>query len=357
MIKVLIADDSSFMRRELTRIMSQDPDIDVVGTAYDGEDVLTKIDRFQPDVVTLDVEMPRMNGITALKHIMIMKPLPVLMISSLTQRGAETTLEALRLGAVDVIAKPSGNISLDIKNQEAEIIEKIKAAASVDCSKIQRIPEGKVIEKKKTSDHIHMYEFPQSAGQCKTVIAIGVSTGGPNTLMNIIPSLPADLPAPVLIVQHMPPMFTKSFAERLDRSSQLHVKEAEDKDQLVNGVVYVAPGDFHMTVHKSGKYLCLSKEPAGTLHRPSVDVMMDSVADVFKGKCVGVILTGMGKDGARALKRLHDYGAKTIGESEASAIVYGMPREAAQLGAVDYVLHNTKIASKIIDLIKTATTV
>ncbi|MEW6535629.1 MAG: chemotaxis response regulator protein-glutamate methylesterase [Candidatus Auribacterota bacterium] len=357
MIKVLIADDSSFMRRELTRIMSQDPDIDVVGTAYDGEDVLAKIDRFQPDVVTLDVEMPRMNGITALKHIMIMKPLPVLMISSLTQRGAETTLEALRLGAVDVIAKPSGNISLDIKNQEAEIIEKIKAAASVDCSKIQRIPEGKVIEKKKTSDHIHMHEFPQSAGQCKTVIAIGVSTGGPNTLMNIIPSLPADLPAPVLIVQHMPPLFTKSFAERLDRSSQLHVKEAEDKDQLVNGVVYVAPGDFHMTVHKSGKYLSLSKEPAGTLHRPSVDVMMDSVADVFKGKCVGVILTGMGKDGARALKRLHDYGAKTIGESEASAIVYGMPREAAQLGAVDYVLHNTKIASKIIDLIKTATTI
>ncbi|MCD6459819.1 chemotaxis response regulator protein-glutamate methylesterase [bacterium] len=344
MIKVLIVDDSSFMRQELTRIISSDPQIEVIGTAFDGVQALKKAEELKPDVITLDIEMPQMDGLTALKHIMISNPTPVVIISSITQRGAEQTLEAMRLGAIEIIAKPSGTISLDIKEQSEIIKAKIKAAANVDCAKFRQAPVIKPVTAKKPE-----FKLSEKA-VCSHIIAIGVSTGGPNTLLNIIPKLPADLPACVLIVQHMPPVFTKSFADRLNNISNMFVTEASDGNYLRDGTVYVAPGGLHMTASKRNR-IDISEKPGGTLHRPSVDVMMNSVADVFADNATGVILTGMGKDGAKALKKLHDKGAKTIGESKKTAVVYGMPREAYELGAVDYVLDNNLIYKKIIDLV------
>jgi len=344
MIKVLIVDDSSFMRQELTRIIASDPEIEVVGTAFDGVQAIKKAEQLKPDVITLDIEMPQMDGLTALKHIMISNPTPVVVISSVTQRGAEQTFEALRLGAVEIIAKPSGTISLNIKQQSNIIIAKIKAASKVDCTKFKKSDYIKpVVEKKSVF-------IPTQKNKCSHIVAIGVSTGGPNTLLNIIPKLPADLPACILIVQHMPPVFTKSFAERLDNVSNLYVKEAENEDYLTDGTVYVAPGGFHMSVTKRKKIM-IGKEPEDTLHRPAVDVMMNSIADIFSDNVTGVILTGMGKDGAQGLKKLHDKGAKTIAESQKTAVVYGMPREAYEIGAVDYVLDNTLINNKIITLV------
>lgn len=347
MIKVLIVDDSSFMRQELTRLISSDSEIEVVGTAFDGEHALKKIPALKPDVVTLDIEMPQMDGLTALKHIMMTNPLPVVIISSLTQKGAETTLEAIQLGAVEVIPKPSGTISLDIKKQRDEIIEKIKAAHKVDCKKIRRMPTPQPVVKKEPPQR----PLFQPQGECNHIVAIGVSTGGPQTLMKIIPELPDDLPAAIMIVQHMPPVFTKSFADRLHSVSKLSVKEAEQNDKVVEGHVYVAPGGFHMTLHRSGKHIEISQEPSNTLHRPSVDVMFESLLTARVKNITGVMLTGMGKDGAHNLKNLHDQGVKTIGESESSAVVYGMPREAAQLGAIDFVLDKDRIAAKITELV------
>ncbi len=345
MIKVLVVDDSSFMRQELARIISSDPDLDVIGTAFDGNNALEKIEQLKPDVVTLDIEMPGMDGLTVLKHVMINSPMPVVVISSLTQSGADTTFEALRLGAVDIIAKPSGTISLDIKRQTEEITTKIKAAYKSDCSKIKKIPV--------TEEKVKHTKTPKRSKQtkCNQIIAIGVSTGGPQTLMNIIPQFPADLPASILIVQHMPPVFTKNFADRLNATGNMNVKEAENRDKIENGQIFVAPGDFHMTLNKDGVTINLDKNPDDTLHRPSVDVMMDSVITNFKGIITGVLLTGMGKDGAQGLLKIHDKGNKTIAESEATAVVYGMPREAERLGAVDFLLGNDKIADKIIELV------
>ncbi|MDX9702514.1 MAG: chemotaxis response regulator protein-glutamate methylesterase [Candidatus Auribacterota bacterium] len=341
MIKVLVVDDSSFMRQELTRLISDDPDIEVIGTAFDGAHALKKIPILKPDVVTLDIEMPQMDGLTALKHIMISHPLPVVIISSLTQKGAEITFEAIQLGAVEVIPKPSGTISLNIKQQKQEIIEKIKAAHKVDCKKIRRIaPPAPVVKK-----------YPPMSTECSHIVAIGVSTGGPQTLMKIIPQLPGDLPAAIMVVQHMPPVFTKSFATRLNSVSNLTVKEAENNDIILEGHVYIAPGGYHMTAGKNGKHIEISEEPSGTLHRPSVDVMFDSLVKGQTKQLTGVILTGMGKDGAAGLKKIHDKGFSTIGESESSSVVYGMPREAANMGAVDFVLDKGDIASKIIELV------
>ena len=344
MIRVLIVDDSSFMRQELTRIIASDPEIEVVGTAFDGVQALKKAEQLKPDVITLDIEMPQMDGLTALKHLMISNPTPVVVISSITQRGAEQTFEAMRLGAVEIIAKPSGTISLDIKQQSNIIIAKIKAAAKVDCSKFKKVAD--ITPSTETKNKIK----PSTKKECSHIVAIGVSTGGPNTLLNIIPKLPDDLPACILIVQHMPPVFTKSFAQRLNNVSNLYVQEAEDQNYLQDGTVYVAPGGLHMTVTRRKK-IEIGEEPSDTLHRPSVDVMMNSVADIFSDNVTGIILTGMGKDGSEGLKKLHDKGAKTIGESEKTAVVYGMPREAKEIGAVDYVLDNNLIHTKIVELV------
>ena len=350
-IKVLVVDDSAFMRKAIRNILESDSRIEVIGTARNGEDALEKLRELSPDVVTLDISMPHMDGLTALGHIMAENPLPVVMLSSLTQEGALETFEALELGAVDFIPKPSGTISLDIDKQKNEIITKVKAAASVKLENIKRAkPEAVeqppiVISKRK--DYVAISE--------KTV-AIGVSTGGPQTLMKIIPYLPGDLPASLLIVQHMPPSFTSAFAERLNQNSQLEIKEAEAGDIVEEGKGYLAPGDYHMTVVKrtlgKGTIIRLSKEPSNVFHRPSVDVMMSSVAKVYGKNAVGVILTGMGSDGAKAMVELKKMGGKTIAQDEASSIIFGMPKAAIEMGCVDKVVSVWGMAQAIVRAVK-----
>ncbi|MCB1196500.1 chemotaxis response regulator protein-glutamate methylesterase, partial [bacterium] len=315
--------------------------------AFDGESALQKIDLLRPDVVTMDIEMQGMNGLTALKHIMIEKPLPVVMLSSLTQEGADITFEAFKLGAVDYIPKPSGTISLGIAEQSHEIIYKIKAAAQAKLTKIRRFSTESIKQQPPNAGSI------KNVSQvCRHIIAIGVSTGGPHALINIIPFLPADLAACVMIVQHMPPIFTKNFSERLNSLSKLTVKEAESNDPIRNGAVYLAPGGLHIKVNPAGTAIVIDENPKDALHKPSVDVMMNSLADHFSGSITGVILTGMGKDGAQGISKIHNKGNMTIAESEKTSVVYGMPREAYQLGAIDFVLDNDKIAAKLIEAVR-----
>ena len=347
--RVLVVDDSAFMRKRLIELLSRDPQIEVVGAARDGHFALKKLKEVRPDVITLDVEMSGMDGITTLEHIMADDPIPVLMVSSLTQGGAAVTMKALSLGAVDFVPKPSGQISLDIDKLSESIISKVKSAAVANIRTLAR----RITER---PTHI---EPPKPRGKPRLrardpvsrVVAIGVSTGGPQTLMSIFPKIPRDLKASVLVVQHMPEGFTRSFAERLNQGSSIEVVEAQDGDRLRNGCAFIAPGGHHMTV--TGRHtLRISKEPYDTLHMPSVDVMLESVIPIFGSKAVGVLLTGMGKDGAKTLKRLRDLGARTIAESEDSAIVYGMPREAVEQGGVEFVLSADQVAGKIVELIE-----
>jgi len=350
-IKVLVVDDSAFMRKAIRQILESDPRIEVIGTARNGEDALEKLQELAPDVVTLDVNMPHMDGLTCLRHIMSTHPLPVVMISSLTQEGAKETFEALDLGAVDFIPKLSGTISLDIGRQKKEIIAKVKAAAF---AKIERKKPSVRPALKRA--RVSLKKQGEKALVSQKAVAIGVSTGGPQTLMRIIPYLPANLPASLLIVQHMPPNFTRAFAERLNSASALEVKEAEAGDVVEDGKAYLAPGDYHMTVVRrtlgEGAIIRLSKEPSNVLHRPSVDVMMSSVAKVYGKNAVGVILTGMGKDGAEAMVEIKRNGGKTIAQDEASSIIFGMPKAAIEMGCVDKVISAEEMAQAIVRAVR-----
>lgn len=348
-IKVLVVDDSAFMRKAIRQILESDSSIEVIGTARNGEDALGKLQELTPDVVTLDISMPHMDGLTCLRHIMSTHPLPVVMISSLTQEGAQETFRALELGAVDFIPKLSGTISLDIGRQKREIIAKVKAAAFAKTGKA--VSTKPALPKPKIS----LYRPRKKAVVPQKVVAIGVSTGGPQTLMKIIPYLPKDLPASLLIVQHMPPNFTRAFAERLNAVSAVDIKEAEAGDIVEMGRGYLAPGDYHMTVTKralgEGAIIRLSKEPSDTLHRPSVDVMMSSVAEIYGENTVGVILTGMGSDGANAMLKVKRKGGKTIAQDEASSIIFGMPKAAIEKGCVDEVVPVSRIAQAIVEAV------
>ncbi|MBC7189466.1 chemotaxis response regulator protein-glutamate methylesterase [Candidatus Aerophobetes bacterium] len=350
-IKVLVVDDSAFMRKAIRQILESDPLIEVVGIARDGQDALEKVEELNPDVVTLDINMPRMDGLTCLRHIMTAHPLPVVMISSLTQKGAQETFRALELGAVDFIPKLSGTISLDIGKQKNEIIAKVKAAARVRVEKKKSLSTLKVVK-----PEISARGPEKRRVISQKVVVIGVSTGGPQTLMRIIPYLPGDLPAALLIVQHMPPNFTRAFAERLNSASALEIKEAEAGDFIEEGKGYLAPGDYHMTVAKralgKGAIIRLSKEPSNTLHRPSVDVTMFSVAELYGENTVGVILTGMGSDGAEAMKEVKRRGGKTIAQDEESSIIFGMPKAAIEGGCVDKVVGVSKMAQAIVEAIE-----
>ena len=350
-IKVLVVDDSAFMRKAIRQILESDPLIEVVGIARDGEDALEKLEELNPDVVTLDINMPRMDGLTCLRHIMTTHPLPVVMISSLTHEGAQETFRALELGAVDFIPKLSGTISLDIGKQKDEIVAKVKAAAFVRVKKGKGLSTLKVVRPKISARRPERREvIPQK------VVTIGVSTGGPQTLMKIIPYLPGDLPAALLIVQHMPPNFTRAFAERLNSASALEIKEAEAGDVVEEGKGYLAPGDYHMTVAKralgKGAIIRLSKEPSNTLHRPSVDVTMFSVAELYGKNTVGVILTGMGSDGAEAMVEVKRRGGKTIVQDEESSIIFGMPKAAIERGCVDMVVSVSGMAQAIVEAVE-----
>jgi two-component system chemotaxis response regulator CheB len=343
-IKVLVVDDSAFMRKVLSDIIESDASLTVIGTATDGKDALSKINLLNPDVITLDVEMPVMDGINCLKEIMNKSPKPVIMISSGTSYGAELTIKALDEGAVDFIAKPK-NI-FDIKNEKArsEIIEKITVAHNY----------GK--KSYKNYNSFISEKNVKSNATLKYIIAIGCSTGGPKALQSIIPYLPENLPAAVLVVQHMPPGFTNTLAERLDAKSKVVVREATNKEKLLAGHVYIAPGDYHMLLETSvnGDILInLDKSPPVGGHRPSVDVMMNSLSETGFKNIIGVILTGMGSDGSIGVKKLKEINKGfIIAQDEDSCVVYGMPKMAYQTGAVDKVVSLSKISDEIIQFLE-----
>ena len=350
-IRILVVDDSPFMRKSLQKMLEEAPDLRVVATARDGIDALEKIEEHKPDIVTLDIEMPRMDGLTCLKKIMADHPMPVLMVSSLTQEGAQATLDALSLGALDFIPKESGFASMSILQIQQDLQEKVRrlatsprfhkpSPASAKPPQAPAAPTGvrPAILPRKPAPLPPAGSKLGSSPQAELLL-IGSSTGGPKALQDILPTLPANLPVPCLIVQHMPSTFTRPFADRLNGLCQVHVKEAEQDEPLKAGTVYIAPGGIHMTYGARGPkgHIELSPEPVSSLHRPSVDVLFLSVSELFRGQVLAGILTGMGSDGAKGMEQLKQKGAYTLAEAEESCAVYGMPRAAVERGCVDVV--------------------
>lgn len=335
-IKVLIVDDSATARAVLREILESDPSIEVVGTASDAYVARDKIVELKPDVVCLDVEMPRMDGITFLKKLMHYMPMPVVMVSSLTQSGAKTTLEALEAGAVDFVPKQHSHI-YDTKNEmRDELISKIKTAA-----------KAKVFKKELSTQRApNMTSLAETTNK---ILAIGASTGGTEALREVLMGLPRNSPGTV-VVQHMPANFTAPFAGRLDSLCAMEVREAKNGDSITPGVVLVAPGDYHMVVRRSGAryYVEIGSGEKISGHKPSVDVLFNSVAKIAGANAIGVILTGMGADGAKGLLAMKNAGARTIGQDEASCVVYGMPKVAYDIGAVDKQVPLSKVANSIL---------
>lgn len=342
-VKVLVVDDSAFMRKVLSDLLQSDPELTVVATARDGVDGVTKALALRPDVVTLDIEMPRLDGFGALQEIMRQQPMPIVMVSSLTQTGAEATIRALAMGAVDFAAKPSGSISVDMYLTRDVLIAKVKAAAGAT-PRYRRIHP--------VTPPVAAALQPISGTPCRQLVVIGCSTGGPGALHQILPFMPANLDAGVLIVQHMPAGFTRSLAQRLDEISPLHVKEAEEGDQVQNGWALVAPGGSHLMLDPRGR---VQLDQGATMHgvRPAVDKTFESTVPVWGHRMVGVILTGMGYDGAKGMVALKRQGGRTIAEDASTCVIYGMPKVVADLGAADYVLPIQEIASAIVRLVQT----
>jgi len=340
-VRVLIVDDSALVRRMLRQVLEQDAAIEVVGTASNGAEGLRMVETFKPDVVTLDVTMPVMDGLTMLRRIMAEAPLPCVMVSALTQEGAQTTITALQLGAVDFVPKPGVHGIKSLREQAYTIVEKVKAAA-----------KAKVFGPARKKPRPTRKRVAGRGAPRRSVVAIGASTGGPKALMDVVPLLPGDLPVPVLIVQHMPGAFTGSFASRMDEASNLRVKEAEPMETMMPGRAYLAPGGIHMRVGgNSRRKIILTKEPEDALHRPSVDVLMESVVDTYGGDAVGVLLTGMGADGAEGMLALHKSGGVTIAQDEQTSTIFGMPKEAIRRGAARRVLPIEDIAEAIVDAV------
>lgn len=361
-IRVLVVDDSAFMRKAISIMIGDDPQIEVIGTASNGEEGVEKVMALAPDLVTMDIEMPRMDGLTALRKIMADKPTPVMMVSSLTTDGAQATLDALELGAVDFIPKQMSYVSLDIVRIKLDLIEKIKYINSHKHTLMSRFRSNRARpaaeQDQKTSKPkpapTRVVTMPAASKTPKKplrVVALGTSTGGPPALQAVIPNLPKNFPVPVLVVQHMPPTFTKSLANRLNGLSELSVKEAENGERIEAGMVYIAPGDRHMTLEKRGvnHYIRLSTEPSDTLYKPSVDVMMNSVVEFYGGTTLGVIMTGMGHDGLEGLKKIKAKGGIIIAQDEASCVVYGMPRAAVEAGITDRIAPVDHIAREMVN--------
>jgi two-component system, chemotaxis family, protein-glutamate methylesterase/glutaminase len=337
-VRVLVVDDSAVMRQLLSTLLSEDPEIQVVGTAADPHIARERIKQLNPDVVTLDVEMPHMDGLTFLRKIMALRPTPVVMISTLTQRGADTTLEALEIGAVDFIAKPSEAVAAGMAALAAELQAKVKAAASSRVGVRRTAPVD-------AAPRPHRVRRPGNK-----IVFVGASTGGVEALKALLLGFPSDCP-PILITQHMPPRFTAGFAERLNRECPMQVSEAAQNDVIEPGHAYIAPGSHHLEIVRQGaRSLChLSDGPTVSGHRPSVDVLFRSAARVVGKQAVGAILTGMGKDGAEGLYEMRQAGAITLGQDEETSLIYGMPRAAFERGAVmrQHPLH--RMADAIMD--------
>ncbi|MBO8162474.1 MAG: chemotaxis response regulator protein-glutamate methylesterase [Brevibacillus sp.] len=379
-LRVLVVDDSAFMRKVISDILTKDPQIEVVDRARNGEECIAKVKELKPDVVTLDIEMPVMDGLSALEILMKEHPLPVVMLSSLTREGADATIRALELGAFDFIAKTSGPISLDIQKVAEEIVEKVKAAGmarhrfnrwplaahrsplhtrslpqpELQPSRLNK-PEPERTDASGSKPPSQESSKVHAGGPANKLVAIGTSTGGPKALQTVLTSLPAHFPAAVVIVQHMPPGFTQSLARRLDTLCAIRVVEAVDGQPLEAGTAYIAPGGYHMEiVQRSSGQLVISlnqQEPRGG-HRPSVDVMFESISHLKNVEKWAVIMTGMGKDGTNGLRQMKEMDQVTsIIEHESSCVVYGMPRSAIQAGLADKVVPLEKIAETLVQLV------
>ncbi|NQV80754.1 MAG: chemotaxis response regulator protein-glutamate methylesterase [Alphaproteobacteria bacterium] len=350
MTRVVIVDDSSLFRKILEQILSRDPEIEVVGMAEDPLVAREMIKSLNPDVITLDIEMPNMDGLSFLEKIMRLRPMPVVMVSTLTQHGAEAALKALEMGAVDYHPKPTAGV-LDQLESEAEILcEKVKGAAKAKAGYgLQRVAAA---EKKPAPARVMRAGYRPGS----KLIAIGSSTGGVEALHRVIPNLPENCP-PTVVTQHMPASFTATFANRLNQVSPATVSEAQDGDPVVPGRVYIAPGGpAHLEVIRDGtRLVCRLREgPLSSGHRPSVDVLFTSVAQVAAASAIGVILTGMGRDGASGLKLIRDSGGHTIGQNEESCVVYGMPRVAHEIGGVEVQVSLSNVADKILEFCNAA---
>lgn len=352
-IRVLVVDDSALVRQMLTEILNSDRSIEVVGVAADPYIARDKIKKLNPDVLTLDVEMPNMDGVTFLRNLMRLRPMPVVMVSSLTEHGAGVTLEALEVGAVDYVSKPKVDLAHGLDGYAQEIIEKVKMAANARVGgKPQAVaPMPIQVQPKLSADAVLQSHKPSHLKTTERIVAIGASTGGTEAIKHMLAGMPADAPGTV-ITQHMPEAFTASFAQRMDSLSAMVVREAKDGDQILPGHVFIAPGNHHLIVARSGaRYLCrLNEGPPVNRHRPSVDVLFRSVADNAGANAVGVILTGMGDDGAQGMKEMHDVGIPTIAQDEKSSVVWGMPGSAVKLGGVDEVLPLDRIAKRALFL-------
>ncbi|WP_027190026.1 protein-glutamate methylesterase/protein-glutamine glutaminase [Fundidesulfovibrio putealis] len=353
MISVVVVDDSAFMRKALSSMLEKDPEIKVVATARDGQEGLDLIRKHNPDVITLDIEMPRMDGLTALKHIMMEMPKPVLMVSSLTVEGAEATLKAMELGAVDFIPKQLSKVSLDIVKIELDLQAKVKQIARrkfrppilarKPCipSSSSPCPPGETEARR---------EIVRPSGSLvRDLVAIGVSTGGPPAVQKVLSGLPKDFPAAIVIAQHMPAAFTGPFAKRLDGVCQVNVKEAETGDRLMPGHVFIAPGGKHLKLHQkvSRVEIEITTDPVEALYKPSANVLVASAAEAVGRRALGVILTGMGSDGMEGVKVLKQKGGRALAQSDASCVVYGMPKAIVDAGLADEIVDIEEMAQAI----------
>lgn len=344
-IRVLVVDDSFLMRKIISDIINSDPSLEVVDKARNGKEALEKILALQPDVVTLDVNLPLLDGLSVLEEVMQKKPTRVIMISAYTRQGASATIRALELGAVDFVAKPSGEISLDMHKLKEEIISKIKLASSIELDKFLstlRPPRLTLAPRKAILPHL------------KKLVVIGASTGGPRAILEIMQDIPANISAAFLIVQHMPEGFTLSFAERLSWQSGIKAKEAEDGDVILAGKAFVAAAGYHLVLEKQEEQLKikLNQDALVNFVRPSIDITMSSAAEVFGRNVIGVILTGMGRDGLEGARRIKEKGGFIIAQDEESSVVWGMPKVITEAGLADKVLPVAKIVGAIIENIE-----
>lgn len=345
MIRVLIADDSALMRKLLTRILKTDPEIEVIGAARDGNDVVEKARQLKPDVITMDVNMPGQDGITALQYIVHEKICPVIMVSSLTQEGTVTTFEALELGAFDFVPKPGGTVSSNMDTVSEELLAKIRAAVQSGSRRRKAENRSPVIQKP-----LHTPKRTAHSNKPFKAVAMGISTGGPKMIYEVLPLLPPDINAALFLVQHMPPNFTSTYVKRLNDNCRLEVVEAQAGMKIEKGIVYVGSGGRHLNLAKNSSGDVLIRLPSKPEHLfiPSVSVMMHSVLQVYGSQTVGVIMTGMGNDGADAMLEIRQAGGITIAEAEESAIVFGMPGEAIKKGGAEIVVPIWNIAREIV---------
>ncbi|MDR3073115.1 MAG: chemotaxis response regulator protein-glutamate methylesterase [Deltaproteobacteria bacterium] len=378
MIRVLIVDDSAFMRKAIEIILQKDPGIHVVGQAGDGKEAIELIDKLDPDVVTMDVEMPRMDGITAVREIMARKPKPILMISSVTQEGAETTLRAMEAGAMDFISKPASRVSLDIVRLEQEIVDKVKAVAkrrpplprpAPRTAPLSPAPAAKpglaaasakyglstrpstVTPPAGSAPASPVVQRPSFGRPLRDIVGIGVSTGGPPAVQKVLSALPADFPVPILIAQHMPGAFTGPFARRLDNACEITVKEAESGEVLKPGVAYVAPGGRHIRLEAklSTMTVIVTDDPQSALYKPSATVLHESIGNAVGRRGLGVQLTGMGSDGLEGIRVLKGKGGRALAQSDATCGVYGMPKAIVDAGLADEIVDLDDMALAIVN--------